>query len=125
MIFDKYLFIEKGLRRGISYIAKTYSKANNEYCPDYHKNKPSTFISYLQMNNLYGCAMNEHLSYCGFEWLENIDNFDIMSINKKSPIGCFLEDDLEYPKELHGSHNDFPLAPEKLTVSNDILSKYC
>ena len=118
MIFDKYLFIEKGLRRGISYIAKTYSKANNEYCPDYHKNKPSTFISYLQMNNLYGCAMNEHLSYCGFEWLENIDNFDIMSINEcnsidKSPIGDFLEVDLEYPEELPELHNDFPLAQEK------------
>ena len=51
---DKYLFIEKGLRGGISYIAKRHSKANNEYCPDYDKNKPSTFISYLDMNKLYG-----------------------------------------------------------------------
>ena len=48
-----------------------------------------------------------------------------MSINDKSPIGYFLEVDLEYPEELHELHNDFLLAPEKLTVSNDILSKYC
>ena len=48
-----------------------------------------------------------------------------MSINEKSPIGYFLEVDLEYPDELHELHNDFPLAPEKLTVSNDMLSKYC
>ena len=37
----------------------------------------------------------------------------------------FLEVDLQYPDELHELHNDFPLAPEKLTVSNDMLSKYC
>ena len=127
---DQYLFIEKGLRGGISYIAKRHSKANNEYCPDYDKNKPSTFISYLDMNNLYGWAMNEYLPYGRFEWLENIDKFDIMSISEcnsidKSPIGYFLEVDLEYPEALHELHNDFPLAPEKLTVSSDMLSKYC
>ena len=70
------------------------------------------------MKNLYGWAKNEYLPYCGFEWLENIDNFDIMSINEcnsidKSPIGDFLEVDLEYPEELPELHNDFPLAPEK------------
>ena len=48
---DQYLFIEKGLRGGISYIAKRHSKANNKYCPDYDPKKPSTFISYLDMNN--------------------------------------------------------------------------
>ena len=110
---DQYLFIEKGLRAGLSYIAKIHSEANNEYCPDYDKNKPSKFISYLDMNNLYGWAMNEYLPYYGFEWLENIDNFDIMPINDK------------FPEEIHELHNDFPLAPEKLTVSNDMLSKYC
>ena len=77
------------------------------------------------MNNLYGWAMNEYLPYKGFEWLENVDKFDIMSINGKSPIGYFLEVDLEYPEELHALHNDFPLVAEKLTVSNDMLSKYC
>ena len=48
-----------------------------------------------------------------------------MSINDKSPIGYFLEVDLEYPDELHELHNDFSLAPEKFAVSNDILSKHC
>ena len=36
-----------------------------------------------------------------FKWLENIDRFDVMSINDKSSIGSFLEVDLEYPEELH------------------------
>ena len=48
-----------------------------------------------------------------------------MSISEKSPIGYFLEVDLEYPDELDELHNDFPLAPEKRVVSSDILSKYC
>ena len=69
--------------------------------------------------------MNEYLPYKGFKWLKSIDKFDIMSISEKSSIGYFLEVELEYPEELHELHNDFPLAPEKLTVSNDMLSKYC
>ena len=48
-----------------------------------------------------------------------------MSINEKSALGYILEADLEYPKELHELHNDYPLAPEKLAVTNDILSNYC
>ena len=122
---DKYLFIEKGLRGGISFIAKRFDKANNEYCPDYDPKKASTLISYLDMNNLYGYAMSEYLPYGIFKWLKNIDNFDIMSMSEKSSIGYFLEVDLEYPEELHELHNDSPLAPEKLGVSSDMLSKYC
>ena len=52
---DMYLFIEKGLRGGFSYIAKRYSEANNNYLKDYDPKKTSKFISYLDMNNLYGC----------------------------------------------------------------------
>ena len=51
--------------------------------------------------------------------------FDVMSISEKSPIGYFLEVNLEYPDELHQLHNDYPLATEKLAVSSDMLSKYC
>ena len=122
---DKYLFIKKGLRGGISYIAKRYAKANNKFLNDYDPKKPSTFISYLDMNSLYGWAMSEYLPYGGFKWLKNSDKFDIMSINDKSPIGYFLEVELEYSEELHELHNDFPLAPEKIVVSSDMFSKYC
>ena len=48
-----------------------------------------------------------------------------MSINEKSDVGYILEVDHKYPNKLHELHNDYPLAPEKLTVTNDILSNYC
>ena len=121
----KYLFIEKGLRGGISYIAKRYAKANNKYMNDYDLKKPSKFITYLDVNNLYGWAMSEYLPYGKFKWLRNVDGFDINSISEKSPIGYFFEVDLEYPDELHELHSDYALASEKLAVSSDILSKYC
>ena len=64
---DQYLFIEKETRGGISYIAKRYAKANNKYMSDYNPTKPSTFITYLDKNNLYGWAMSEYFSYGEFE----------------------------------------------------------
>ena len=67
---DKYLLIEKGLRGGISYITKRYAKANNKYMNDYDPKKQSTFISYLDMNNLYGWAMSEYLPYGWFKWFK-------------------------------------------------------
>ena len=86
---DKYLFIEKGLRGGISYTAKRYAKAKNKYMKVYDSNEPSRVITYLDMNNLYGWAMSGYLPYGGFKWLKNVDGFDVNSISEKSPIRIF------------------------------------
>ena len=77
---DKYLFIEKGLRGWISYIAKRYAKANNKYMKVYDSNEPSLFITYLDMNNLYGWGMSVYLPYDEFKWLKNVDGFDLTLI---------------------------------------------
>ena len=69
--------------------------------------------------------MSVYLPYGGFKWLENVYEFDVRSISEKSPIVYILEVDLKYPDELHELHNDYPLAPEKLAVSSDMLSNYC
>ena len=90
----------------------------NEYDPK----KPSRFILYLDMNNLYGWAMSEYFPYDGFTWLKNVDEFDVIPIREKSPIGYFLEVDLKYPNKLHELHKDYPLALERLAVSSNILS---
>ena len=81
---EKNLFTEKGSRGGISYIAKRYAKANNKYMSDYDLEKPSTLITYLDKNNLYGWSMSDYLPYGEFNWLENVDGFDVNSINEKS-----------------------------------------
>ena len=64
-----YLFIVKGMRGGISYIAKRYSKANNKPMTDYDSREESIYIIYLEANNLYGWAMSQYLPYGGFKWL--------------------------------------------------------
>ena len=97
---DKYLFIEKGLRGGI-YVVKRYAQANNKYMNDHDSKRPPTFISYLDMNNLYDWTMSEYLPYEEFKWLKNVDEFDVMSISEKSLTGYLLEVDLGYSDELH------------------------
>ena len=73
---------------------------------------------------MYGWAMSEYLPYGEFKWLENVDEFDVMSLSEQSPIGHFFEVDLKYPDKLHELHNDYPLAPKNLAVSDDMLSNY-
>ena len=113
------------MRGGIFYTAKRYAKANNKHLKDYDPTKSSKFISQLDMNNFYGWAMSSYLPYVGFKSLKNADNSDVNSVSKKSPIGYILNVDLKYPDELHVLHNDYPLPPEKLAITYDMLSDYC
>ena len=124
---DMFQFIEKGLRGGISYIANRYGKGNNKYMKEYDEKAPSKYIMYLDANNLYGWAMSQPLPTGGFKWMtqEQIDNLNLAKYKENSNKGFIAEVDLEYPKELHDLHNDYPVAPEKVKVENDMLSKYC
>ena len=118
---DMHLFIEKGMRGGISMVSKRHAKANNPLIADYDPNKDDSYIMYLDANNLYGHSMSQPLPYGGFKWLTNKDG-------KLPPLqkgkGRIYEVDLEYPKHLHKLHNDYPLAPEKLAVKKEWLSDY-
>lgn len=123
---DMFQFIEKGLPGGISYIANRYSKANNKYMKEYYENKPSKYIMYLDANNLYGWAMSQYLPTGGFKWMtqKQIDNIDLAKYKEDSKNGLILEVDLKYPQDLHNFHNDYPLAPEKVKVTDSMLSNY-
>ena len=124
---DMFQFIEKGLRGGISYIANRYGKANNKYMKEYDEMAPSKYIMYLDANNLYGWAMSQYLPTGGFRWMtqKQIDKIDLTKYKEDSDKGIILEVDLEYPEELHDLHNDYPLAAEKIKVTDNMLSKYC
>ena len=121
---DMYLFIEKGLKGGLSVISQRRGNANNKYMKNYNKESPSKFISYFDANNLYGWAMVQSLPYGGFKWV-NPNKFDLDSVNKNAKKGYILEVDLEYPKELHDLHNEYPYCPEHIKVTDDMLSDYC
>ena len=123
---DIHFFIEKGMRGGISYINKRYSKANNKYCPDYDNTKPDKYIIYLHVNNLYRGAMSQYLPYGGFKWIKNNNETinEILNKSDNSLHGYFLEVDLDYPENLHEEHGDYPMAPEKIKIKTEWLSPY-
>ena len=112
---------EKGLCGGVNNIANRYSKPNTKYVGDYDKNKESSYLMYLDANKLYGWAMSQPLATGGFKLVKNDkwdDKFNLdfsltFFFTRKEGIGYFVECDLEYPENLHGLHNDYPLAPEK------------
>ena len=69
--------------------------------------------------------MIQYLPYGRFNWLskKEIDVFCLDSLKENSSVGYILEVYLEYPSKLHDLHNDYPLAPEKLEISQNMLSK--
>ena len=104
--------------------SKRYAKANNPKASDYDPSKPNRYITYLDANNLYGCAMSLPLPKGGFKWKRVMPTEQIMKVKTNSKIGWILEVDLEYPREIHESHNSYPLAPEKKTIGADQMSNY-
>ena len=111
---DMLMMIEKGTRGGVSTISNRYSKVNNKYMETFDELKPSSYMAYLDANNLYGWAMFEKMPYKGFKWVNGIP-LEAMLLDED--LGYILEVDLEYPYELHDSHNDYPLAPESINVN--------
>ena len=112
---DMLLMVEKGIRGGVSMISNRYGKANNKYMDDkFNPSEPSKYLTYLDANNLYGAAMSMKLPTHGFKWMNKYE------LNNWENYSCILEVDLEYPKELHDLHNDYPLAPERIMCENKV-----
>lgn len=117
-------FHMSGIRGGISQCSKRHAEANNKYMPTYDENKESSYIMYLDCNNLYGHSMMQHLPIREFKWCE--DKFDgekIQQIADDADIGYFFEVDLDYPENLHDLHNDYPFCAENKLVPNSKTSK--
>ena len=115
--YDMLMMFEQGIRGGISHTSKRYAEANNKYMKDFDESKPSTFIQYLDGNNLYGWAMTQKLPTVGFKWID-VDKTKVLKIleKKDTNIGYIFEVDLDYSSSLWDSHNDYPLAPEKIKI---------
>ena len=117
--YDMILMIEKGIRGGICQATHRYAKANNKYMKNYDKNNESSYIEYLDANNLYGWAMSQKLPINGFKWVKNLSKFNedyIKKYDENSNTGYFLEVDIEYLKTLFNNHKDLPFLPERKKV---------
>lgn len=109
--YDQLLMVESGIRGGLCQVSHRYAEANNAYMTQYNPDKPSQFITYDDAINLYGWAMTFPLPYGDFQWISPNDiEFDKLELN--SSFGYILEVDVDYPTELHVSHNDLPFLPE-------------
>ena len=117
---DMLLIVEKETRGGICHAIHSYAKANNKYLKNYDRNNESSYLTYLDTNNLYGWAMSQKLPVNGFKWVEKLSRFNeifIKNYNENSDIGYFLEVDIDYPKELFNLHKDLPFLPERKKVN--------
>ena len=107
-------------------LQKRYGRANNKHMKKYDEKAPSKYINYVDSNNLYGWAMSQYLPTGNLKWMSDreIKQIDLGKYKADGKKGLILEVDLEYPRELHDMHIDYPVCLEKVKVSNDMLSGY-
>ena len=118
--YDMLLMVEEGIRGGICHSIHRHAKANNKYIENYNENKESSYIQYLDANNLYGWAMSQILPVNNFKWVKDtskkIEEF-IKNYNENNKKGYILEVDVKYPNKLHDSHSDLPFLPKRMKIN--------
>ena len=117
--YDMLLMVEEGIRGGICHAIHKHAKANNKYMKNYDKNEESSYIQYLDANNLYGWAMSQKLPVNGFKWIEDTSEMNeefIKNYDENNDKGYILEVDVKYPKKLHDLHSDLPFLPERMGI---------
>ena len=115
--------VEERIRSGICHSIHRYAKANNKYMKNYNNNEESSYIQYLDANNLYGWAMSKKLPVNGFKWINNNETAEhvineefIKNYNENDNKGYILEEDVKYPKRLHELHSDLPFLSERMKI---------
>ena len=121
--YDMLLMVEEGIRGRICHSIHQYAKANNEYMKNYNNNEESSYIQYLDANNLYGWAMSKKLPVNGFKWIDNSETAEhvineefIKNYNENDNKGYILEVDVKNPKRLHELHSDLPFLSERMKI---------
>ena len=120
--YDMLLMVEEGIRGRIYHSIHRYAKANNKYMKNYNNNEESSYIQYLDVNNLYVCAMTKKLPVNGFKWLDSdkineINEDFIKNYDENNDKVYILEVDVKYPKRLHELHSDLPFLSERMEVN--------
>ena len=114
---DMLLMFEQGIRGGITQAVRKYALANNKYMGDrFDPKSESSYLQYLDANNLYGWAMSQPLPTGGFKWVDVNPN-EISKLATRTDKGYLLEVDVSYPCELHNPHNDLPFMCERMEIN--------
>ena len=126
--------IENGIRGGYSgLIGDRYVKANNKFLPDYDPNKKSSYLQYIDANNLYGWCMMQKLPYSDWEWItykelkalyEKKEKGDKNAIKYFKTHSFIWEVDLEYTDEAKLKTWKYPLAPVSKKVNDEDLHEW-
>ena len=119
--YDMLLMIEEGIRGGICHAMQRYAKANNKYMKDYNKKNKSSYIQYLDANNLYDKAMTEKVPVRRFRWMDDFSRMDedfVRGYDKNDNKGYILEVDIDYPNKLQNLHSDLPFLLERMVINN-------
>ena len=112
------LMFEKGIRGGITQAVYQYANTNNKYMgKKFNPEAITSFLQYLDANNLYGWAMNQPLPTGGFKWVNDVAPDEIGKLAKIENKGYLLEVDVKYPKELYDSHNYLTFMCEKIKIN--------
>ena len=115
-----FLTVEKEIRGGICQAIQRYAKANNKYMNNYVKSIESSYLAYLDANNLYGYPMSEKLPANGLKWVEDLSQFNedfIKNYDENSNKGYLLEVDVEYLKKLFNLRKDLSFLPKKEKIN--------
>ena len=114
---DMLLMFERGIRGEITQAVRKYASANNKYMGDrFNPNQVTTYLQYLDANNLYSWAMPQPLPTGGFKWT-NVNPNQISELATQTDKGYLLEVDVSYPKELHNPHNALPFMYERMEIN--------
>ena len=114
---DMLLMSEWGIRGGITQVVRKYASANKKYMGDrFGPKSESSYLQYLDANNLYGWAMSQPLPTGGFKWVD-VNLNEISELATRTDKGYLLEVDVSYPKELHNPHNELPFMCERMEIN--------
>ena len=117
--YDMLLMVEEGIRGGICHSIHRYAKANNKSMKNYDENEESSYIQYLDANNLYGWGMFQKLPVNGVKWLEDTSEINeefIKNYDENNNKGYIFKLDVKYAIKLHGLHSNLAFLPKRMKI---------